>query len=215
MNKGEVILVIGKNGSGKSKAILKYLINELSDGEMALIYDICCQYEKCDIDGALNQNTVIPLVKLSELNNKDEKHKLLRIIPFEEYGEKQLNLDLCKKMLFDIIDNYNGNYLLLDEIFLCVNKFNKEINDKIESALDRGVNIIIVVQSFYNIIDFNLFNRIKMIRLHKNVYSVRAFITPFNTAIYTNKLVEKYDEVNGRIGRYEYTDVLMSEDKID
>ncbi len=163
VKKGEVLGIIGRNGSGKS-TILKLLsrIIKPNSGTIEMRGRTSCLIElgagfHPDMTG--RENTYIN-ASIFGISNKTVDERFQDILDFSEIGEhidkkvRNYSSGMYMRLAFSIAINVDADILLIDEILAVGDlHFQKKCSDKLHEIKDKGTTIVIVTQSTQQIRD--------------------------------------------------------------
>ena len=163
VKKGEVVGIIGRNGSGKS-TMLKLLTKILrpnsgtieTKGTMSCLIELGAGFHP-DMTGRENVyiNASIFGLSYKEINERFDK-----ILEFSEIGEhidervRNYSSGMYLRLAFAIAINVDAEILIVDEILAVGDiAFQKKCLDKIDELRKNGVSIVIVTHSVEQVIN--------------------------------------------------------------
>lgn len=157
VKKGEVIGIIGRNGSGKS-TMLKLLSGILKpdtgsitiDGKISCLIELGAGFHP-DMTGREN---VYINSSIFGVDKKETEKRFQQILDFSEIGNyidervRNYSSGMYLRLAFSVAINVDADILLIDEILAVGDiNFSKKCMDKLEELRKNGVSIVIVTHA--------------------------------------------------------------------
>ena len=157
VKKGEVLGIIGRNGSGKS-TMLKLLSKILrpnsgtieTKGRISCLIELGAGFHP-DMTGREN---VYINASIFGVNKKTVDERFNNILEFSEIGEsidervRNYSSGMYLRLAFSVAINVDADIMLIDEILAVGDiQFQKKCLDKLQEIRDRGVSIVLVTHS--------------------------------------------------------------------
>ena len=157
VKKGEVLGIIGRNGSGKS-TMLKLLTKILmpnegkieTDGRISCLIELGAGFHP-DMTG--RENTYIN-ASIFGINNKTVNERFDEILKFSEIGDhidervRNYSSGMYMRLAFAIAINVDADIMLIDEILAVGDiKFQKKCLNKIDEIRKKGTTIVFVTHN--------------------------------------------------------------------
>lgn len=157
VKKGEVIGIIGRNGSGKS-TILKLLSGILKpdtgtidiDGKISCLIELGAGFHP-DMTGREN---VYINSSIFGVDRKETERRFQQILDFSEIGSfidervRNYSSGMYLRLAFSVAINVDADILLVDEILAVGDiNFSKKCIDKLNEMKNNGVSIVIVTHA--------------------------------------------------------------------